>query len=335
MARKARVRFEGAIYHVINRGLDRRELFWDAADYEAFLDGLEIGVQRFHARVYAYSLMPNHFHLLVETPLGNVDRFMQGVQTRYAGTFNRRHRRSGYVYQGPYRAKLVEGDEYLLRLSRYIHLNAVRTKAHTGQPIKTVVQALRAYPWSSYPQYIGRVARKEWIDYTPVEAHVRSLSGKGPGRYRRYIESGLAETDEKLEVLLEGSATCIGSHEYQQELQEKLVRRKGMPAQGYRAAGRFLPAEEILAEVYRSLKMEPEDLQKYRGGGWLRGVAAEMLCTYGGLTLSAAAKQLGMGTPAAVSIRRRELRRLREEDRRMNARLDAVQAKLRSRMSSP
>ena len=78
MPRKARVRYEGAIYHVVNRGIDRRDLFWDDVDYAAFLDGLEVGVERFHARVFAYALMTNHYHLLVETPLGNIDRFMQG-----------------------------------------------------------------------------------------------------------------------------------------------------------------------------------------------------------------------------------------------------------------
>ncbi len=93
---------------------------------------------------------------------------MQSVQTRYAGFFNLRQRSSGYVFQGPYRAKLVEGDAYLLAMSRYLQLNAVRLAWNKDRPLRDVVDDMRSYPWSSYRDYIGRVKRKGWMMYAAV-----------------------------------------------------------------------------------------------------------------------------------------------------------------------
>lgn len=333
MARKARVQYEGAIYHVYNRGIDRRLLFWDGSDYQTFLDGLELGVERFRARVYAYGLMPNHFHLLVETPLGNLDRFMQGVQTRYAGAFNRRHGRSGYVYQGPYRAKLVEGDKYLLRLSRYIHLNPADTDGAKGQPLSERIRRLRAYAWTSYREYCGDAPRRSWMDYRPIEDQVATRWGGKRGAYRRFVESGLATNDEDLMRLLEGGAVCVGSEDFLKDLQDRLVRRSGTAKnknQGFRRQGRYVAAAEVVARVCVELKVEPTVLSVRRGGAWLRGITAEMLCRYGGLTQVAAARRLGLKSGAAVCILRRELRERRRHDRTIDDAMRRIEAGMES-----
>lgn len=339
MSRKARVQFEGAIYHVVNRGIDRRELFWDAKDYQVFLGSLEVGVERFHVRLYAYCLMPNHYHLLVETPLGNLDRFMQSVQTRYAGFFNMRHRKSGYVYEGPYRAKLVEGDAYLLKMSRYIHLNAVRTRAMKEKPLGEEVKALRAYRWSSYREYIGKVGHWEWMDYGPVEEHVKEQMGGVRGAYRKYVESGLAEHDEELEELLGGAWVCLGSAEFLKELQERLRRRQGKPAwrseEGFRAKGRYVPEEEIVPAVCRALNVDAAALTRRRGGAWLRGAVAEMLCRYGGLTQGAAARRLGLTTGASVCIRRKALWERRALDHKLDKTMKRLEQSWQRQLKAP
>jgi len=125
MARKLRVQFPGVIYHITLRGVGRCNIFLDDRDRERFVERIADGVEIDEVRVYMFCLMTNHVHLLVETPMGNLSRFMHRMETGHSVFFNRRHSRSGHLTQGRYDAKLVEGDEYLLKLSRYLHLNPV------------------------------------------------------------------------------------------------------------------------------------------------------------------------------------------------------------------
>ena len=131
MARKLRIEPAGAIYHFTVRGVERRAIFRDDADRERFVEQFADSVERFGVRLYLYCLMSNHVHLLVETPMANLGAFMQRLQTAYTVYFNRRHRRAGHLMQGRYGAQLVQGDVYLLNLSRYIHLNPVFVGANS------------------------------------------------------------------------------------------------------------------------------------------------------------------------------------------------------------
>ena len=148
MARRLRIEYPGAFYHVMNRGIDRRLLFRCKEDAVRFERNLAETVDLYRVRLHAYTLLPNHFHLLVETPDANLGVFMQALQTRYGVYFNNRYGKSGHVYQGPYKAILVDAEEYLLKLSRYIHLNPVQTKEAKKKPIKERIKILHAYPWS-------------------------------------------------------------------------------------------------------------------------------------------------------------------------------------------
>ena len=128
MARKLRVEYKGAIYHVTCRmlGNARSKLFIDAADRMRFLDSLAERVKQYNIRLYMYVLMNNHFHLVFETPEGNCSKFMHSLSTSYTVYYNLRHNRHGHLFDGRYKSKLVDGDEYLLSLSRYVHLNPVK-----------------------------------------------------------------------------------------------------------------------------------------------------------------------------------------------------------------
>ena len=117
MARKLRVHFEGAIYHVTLRGVERRRLFDDEDDRERFMDRLGVYAEECRIRLYMFCLMTNHVHLLLETPEANLSVFMQKLQTAYTIYYNLRHDRTGHLVQGRFGAKLVEGNEYLLMLS--------------------------------------------------------------------------------------------------------------------------------------------------------------------------------------------------------------------------
>src|SRR4030042_5793823 len=126
MARPLRIEFPGAVYHVTSRGNARQTIFIDDEDRGGFLDLLSIVVERFNWICHAYCLMGNHYHLLIETPDGNLSKGMRELNGIYTQHFNRRHGRVGHVFQGRFKAILVEKDSYLLELCRYIVLNPVR-----------------------------------------------------------------------------------------------------------------------------------------------------------------------------------------------------------------
>lgn len=155
MARPLRVEYEGAFYHVINRGNAGEDLFISRYDREKFLSYLEKAVERYGIRIHTYCLMTNHYHLLVETPLANLSSAMKWINVSYASYFNRKRNRTGHLFQGRFKSILVQADAYLKQLSRYIHLNPVRAK---------MVEEPGAYEWSSYPVFIGKVKSPVWLE---------------------------------------------------------------------------------------------------------------------------------------------------------------------------
>jgi putative transposase len=126
MARPLRISYPGAFYHVTSRGNEQKAVFKSTPDRERFLEYLESSVQRYNAIIHAYCLMDNHYHLLLETPDGNLSRIMAHINGAYTMYFNIKRKRFGHLFQGRYKAILVEADEYAEELSRYIHLNPVR-----------------------------------------------------------------------------------------------------------------------------------------------------------------------------------------------------------------
>lgn len=128
MARKPRIEFPGAFYHVITRGNNRQRIFADNTDYQSFLERLGFYKKQFRFILYAYVLMPNHVHLLIETDKIPLSRIMQALQATYTQKFNRRHRKVGHLFQGRYKAILCQKESYLLELIRYIAQNPVRAK---------------------------------------------------------------------------------------------------------------------------------------------------------------------------------------------------------------
>jgi len=164
MARPIRVEFEGAVYHVTARGNERRAVFFSDDDRKLFLKTIGEMVERFGVRVMAYCLMLNHYHLVLGTPQGNLSRAAGWLQVTYTVRFNARHRRSGHLFQGRFKAQLVEADEYGRWLVEYVHLNPVRPRrAHTPLPIERA-QDLDAFDWSSHRDYAGlRAKPAEWL----------------------------------------------------------------------------------------------------------------------------------------------------------------------------
>ena len=155
MPRALRTRFEGAYYHVFNRGVEKRAIFKDDRDRKTFLKLLAEAVHKFDLRLFVYCLMGNHFHLFLQTPRANLDRAMQSLQGQYAHYVNSRYDRVGALFGGRYKSPLVKFDDYAMTLLRYIHRNPLDG---------ALVGRLEDYPWSSYPSYVGKLPRWPWLE---------------------------------------------------------------------------------------------------------------------------------------------------------------------------
>jgi REP element-mobilizing transposase RayT len=147
MARPLRLEFPGAVYHLTSRGNARQKIFFTDADRELFLSTLSGVVRRYHWICHAYCLMANHYHLLIETPKANLSIGMRQLNGIYTQSFNRRHHRVGHLFQGRFKAIVVEKEAHLLELCRYVVLNPVRVKGGASA---------RSWKWSSYRATAGR-----------------------------------------------------------------------------------------------------------------------------------------------------------------------------------
>ena len=289
-------------------------------------------VERYQVRVYLFCEMVTHFHLVVETPRANLGSFMQGVLTGYGVHFNRVHRRHGHVTQGRYGAKVVEGDEYLLKLSRYVHLNPVKVAAMAAKPLEERRAYLRAYPWSSFQGYAGLSARNEFVDYGAVLALMGGRKAEQPRLYQEYVENGLATDDEEFQAVLARSVRSIGSEEFRERVDEDyraLAAGRLVPEDvALRRAGQVLPAEAILEMVASASKVRPAELRVRRRDSRWRAVASRLLCRYGGLTQRAVAVLLGVKSGVAVSCQIKKLNRLMESDDELRQVVCAVEQRL-------
>ena len=153
MARPLRIEYPGAFYHVTSRGNERKDIFKSNTDREMFLSYLASAQEKYEAVVHAYCLMSNHYHLMIETPLGNLSLIMKYINSAYTNFFNIKRKRTGHLLQGRYKAILVEADAYAAELSRYIHLNPIRAG---------MVRSPEEYRWSSYSYYTERCA-PSWL----------------------------------------------------------------------------------------------------------------------------------------------------------------------------
>src|SRR5271155_274573 len=184
MPRRLRVEFEGAIYHVMARGNARQKIVRDDADRGRLIDGLEQSVVRHGWELLCYVIMGNDLHLLVKTPRPNLGAGMQSFLSGYAIWAGRRWRRLGHLFQGPYRAELIEDESYYWTVSRYVHLNPVRA---------ALVRRPEQWAWSSYPGYRDASRAQAWVAYDELLAAWQGGNGGRDARlaYARFVERGL------------------------------------------------------------------------------------------------------------------------------------------------
>ena len=338
MPRRLRVQFPGAIYHVTIRGNGREDIFVDDHDYERFLRRLEGSLETYAVRLYLFCLMNNHVHLVLETPQGNLSRFMQSVETGYTVYYNFRHKKPGHVLQGRYSSRLVEGDKYFLNLSRYVHLNPVFVDRMKDMPLKEKVRALRNYRWSSYPGYAEIGKEYKFVTSDPILGLMETIKPRQRQEYRKYVENGLIETDEEFLALLKKSQLCIGGDEFRTkigELYQELVKKSRKQEDvAFRKQMGKLTIEEILGLLSQTLELEEERFREKKRQSALRPLAAKMLSKYGGLTNRKIAEVLNVGTGAAVGRAITRLDSILAKDQKIKMILPDIEKRLEEKATA-
>jgi len=295
MARKLRVQYPGAIYHVMNRGDRREPIFKDEADRERFLVTLGEACLKTGWQVHAYCLMANHFHLVVETPRANLVPGMKWFLGTYTSRFNRRHQLFGHLFSGRYKSLIVDGsgNGYLRTVCDYVHLNPARAQLLSPE------QPVRAYRWSSWPEYLKAPGKRpDWlrVDRLLGEYRIPEDSAAGRRRLEEALEARRAEEEGaaykpirrgwffggkalKDELLAAVNAQAGGWH-YGEELRESAEAK----------------AERIMAEELRRRKWAASTLAERRKGDPVKLAIARRLRAETTMTLAWIAQRLNMGT---------------------------------------
>lgn len=330
MARPLRIQFENAYYHVTCRGNARQSIFSSDADRSAFLDLLGRSAEIYQAEILAYVLMSNHFHLLVKTPRGNLQEFMRHFNISYTGWYNRRHRRSGHLYQGRYHSFLIDADNYLKEVSRYIHLNPVKVKSSRGLAAASKKKALTAYPWSSYPGYRSPGARRPFLRADELLSYFGGDTARGRRGYARYVEHGIsASLDNPLE--LGKGHGIVGDAGYVDAVRVQYLSgdadAREIPAA--RPASVRLDPERIIRAVCEVTGASREALLRkgFRGAG--RGLLMELLYRHGGLRQREIGAMLGIDY-SAVSVGRKRFEYRMREDRNVRLSVEKLGVMLHS-----
>jgi len=312
MARKLRIEYPGALYHVMNRGDRREPIFKDDKDRELFLETLGQACAKTGWQVHAYCLMPNHFHLVVETPQANLVAGMKWFLGTYTGRFNRRHKLFGHLFSGRYKSLVVDGSGtgYLKTVCDYVHLNPVRAKMITSE------QKLAAYRWSSYRLYLLPPRRRHaWlrVDRLLGEHGVPRDTSAG----RKYFAVAM-EARRQGELAQEYKAVrrgwFLGDKAFRKELLSQMQERRGAEHYGEeRFETDEAKALAILEQELKRRRWKGAELKARRKGDKDKvAIAARLRCETT-MTLKWIAERLEMGSWNNVSNRLAVLRQKKRQ----------------------
>ncbi len=223
MTRQLRIEYEGAFYHITSRGNEKKRIFYSRSDYEKFKFYLREAIDKYACRLHCYVLMSNHYHLLIETLKANLSRILHYINTSYSNYFNLKEKRVGHLFQGRYKAILIDSDNYLLEASRYLHLNPVRAKIN---------EKPEDYPYSSYRTYIFKNKK----DIVSCDLILKMIGGdpfsvNTKNKYKGYVELLIGEKIENpFEKLKAG--VILGSKQFAnktlQRLKTEHLNKKGI-----------------------------------------------------------------------------------------------------------
>jgi REP element-mobilizing transposase RayT len=281
MSRPLRIEYPGAFYHVINRGLERREIFRSKQDYEYFLALLSQLHEKYGLLVHSYCLMPNHYHLYLETPNGYLSKIMRQLDGHYTQKFNKKYARVGPLMQGRYKAVLVEQDSYSLQLSKYIHLNPVEAK---------IVKTPEEFLWSSYAAFIGKSETPDFLKTNWLLSQFNKSVKKSQKAFKAFTSQDMGEGWFPEKETYKG--LILGGGDFISEIQDTYLAGKSNP--------------EIPKLKVAQKQLSPEKIQKLVASFKIDGKNADKLFIfalkkYSSLTLNEIGAVTGGLTYMAVS----------------------------------
>ncbi len=277
MSRPLRIEFPGAVYHVTSRGDRREEIYLGDADRRGWLDVLALGLARFDAQALAYCLMGNHYHVVLHTRQANLSMLMRHLNGVYTQDFNRRHRKVGHLFQGRFKAILVDGDAYLLEVCRYVELNPVRAG---------IVSEAGDWAWSSYRAHAGLADAPDWLDTAGLHGYLLGRAARTPSDSRRaaarYAALVAAGRDVRLWDAGLRQQIYLGDAGFVERMQAFL------------APAGSLGQQASLHEVPRQQRLEPVTLAQWLERSPTREQALWLAHTRSGMTMTAMARELGL-----------------------------------------
>ena len=332
MARHARVRVAGGMYHVYARGDHRGVLFCHDKDAKHFLGLLREAKDCYRLRVYAYCLMPNHYHLLIGTPAGNISQCMKWINGSYGIWYNRKHDRVGHVFGERFKARLIEDGGWLLEASVYVHMNCVATEelglgkrvragqrgglspAPSPEEIRLRLKELREFRRSSYRGYAGYEKLPEWLE----SAVLLRRAGKGAGdeseSYRALVEDRIRQGVRDAGVMPLKWGLILGGERFARKVRKRL--KFGREISGRRELGKRLVFEEAVRIVERFKKEKWERFRDKRGDTG-RDLVLWACRKYGGMGLRELGEKAGGIDYSAVAVSVLRLQRRAEKDRKL------------------
>ncbi|MGQ0640971.1 MAG: transposase [Gemmatimonadaceae bacterium] len=277
MSRQLRLEFPGATYHVVARGNNRESIARDERDVAAFLASLGATCARYAWRVYCWCIMPNHYHLVLETTAATLSVGMRRHNSTYAQLFNKRYERVGHVFQGRFKALVVADETYLRTVLRYVELNPWRA-ALVRHPVE--------WPWSSIHLSFGYAPAPSWSAVREIWGLFGATENEGMARYREFLLDGMQSPPESLPV---SHALVIGDDHAAVELQAR-VRHSQMSAE--------VPREQrYLAPSIDALFFQHNDVDEAIGDAYARGFSLRAIASYLGLHYSTVSKIARRKTP--------------------------------------
>jgi putative transposase len=311
MARPLRIEFPGAYYHIVSRGNEQRKIFNGSKDREQFLLYIGAAHDRFSAVIHCYCLMDNHYHLFIQTPLGNLSRIMHYINASYTAYFNRIHRRFGHLFQGRFNGILVEPSSYAMELSRYIHLNPVRAN---------IVKKAEDYRWSSYRFYLGVSDKPEWLDTDLILSYFGKVKFQRIQQYRNFIQEAIGKKYENPLNKAVGSV-LLGSELFVNEIKEKYINdaevSRDLPSI------RSLKRKSSVEEIVKTIEKE----SGIKDNGLLKKVAIHISHRYSDMYLKNMGDYFGVSESAVSQMSARFEREI-EQDENLELLVEDVKRKL-------
>ena len=317
MARPLRIEFPGAVYHVMSRGNERRAIVRDDADRRKRLDWLRRTVETYDWRLHAFVLMPNHEHLFVQTPQPNLSAGMQYLNGSYTGYFNRRHERCGHLFQGRFKAQLIEEEGYFLEVSRYLHLNPVRAR---------MVSHPAEWPWSSYPGYRRASRALDWVTYHQVLGEFGVELVQARRAYVRFVQAGVEQPPPSPFAAAIGGL-LVGSQAFVRRMRKVLGDRPADPGVPQLAEVRQRPSLDRIREAVAEQFGRDEAIWApgTRSDDASRAVVAYLARRRFGYSAGTVADALGYCGPSAVS---HAIKRIETGSAALRRTIDQIEEKL-------